>query len=177
MSCIGYIDSVNRTKIIGWAMKLGSIDKISVRLIINGDVVSEQVCDQFREDLRILKIHPSGNCGFCFDLPFKSISHSDHIRVIVCDEPKTELFHSSMNNDLVEYFNVVPKPLLCSKKCLGLIWSAKSGCTYAVKWYFYQLGLWNLLCPMIHGSINLGRMYSINLRITSMQRNLSIQEE
>jgi hypothetical protein len=34
-----------------------------------------------------------------------------------------------------------PIPLYSKEKNLALFWSAKSGCTYAVKWFFYHAGL------------------------------------
>ncbi|MBR8827189.1 MAG: sulfotransferase family 2 domain-containing protein [Gomphosphaeria aponina SAG 52.96 = DSM 107014] len=33
------------------------------------------------------------------------------------------------------------RPLFSKEHKLGLFWSAKGGCTFAVKWYFYQIGL------------------------------------
>lgn len=40
-----------------------------------------------------------------------------------------------------ELLMINPRPLIGPEINLGLIWSAKSGCTYGVKWFFYQLGI------------------------------------
>lgn len=34
-----------------------------------------------------------------------------------------------------------PPPLFSKPDNLGLLWSAKSGCTFAVKWFFFQIGM------------------------------------
>lgn len=33
-----------------------------------------------------------------------------------------------------------PKPLFSKEYKLAMFWSAKSGCTFAIKWFFYQIG-------------------------------------
>ncbi|WP_197276062.1 sulfotransferase family 2 domain-containing protein, partial [Mangrovimonas sp. TPBH4] len=42
------------------------------------------------------------------------------------------------NRELPIYFD--PSPLVSEKEKLGLFWTPKSGCTLAVKWFFFQTG-------------------------------------
>ena len=42
------------------------------------------------------------------------------------------------NKELVIYKD--PSPLISKSKKIGLFWTPKSGCTLAVKWFFYQTG-------------------------------------
>ena len=47
-----------------------------------------------------------------------------------------------MNNLLLRYqLRLSPKPLISTRARLGLLWSAKAGCTFASKWFFYHAGL------------------------------------
>lgn len=65
---IGFLDQVTETSIFGWAINVQSNKPVSVKLIIDEQPIASTKANLFRQDLLAASIHPSGNCGFNFDL-------------------------------------------------------------------------------------------------------------
>ncbi|RMG73749.1 MAG: hypothetical protein D6711_10295 [Chloroflexi bacterium] len=45
-----------------------------------------------------------------------------------------------VQNPVINLLQEIPKPLFFKDKKLALFWSAKAGCTFAIKWFFFQIG-------------------------------------
>ena len=82
-SPIGYHDGssgrVNQSDCVafGWAVDPNNRDNdISVRVLADGNVISQKVASTYRSDLNVPDGCPGGTCGFLFNL-WTSISHNE----------------------------------------------------------------------------------------------------
>ena len=61
------IDHVNFNYISGWCYHRFRKDGIVTLQLFSGSrLIAETSCNKFREDLKVLNLHPTGNCGFAF---------------------------------------------------------------------------------------------------------------
>lgn len=61
------IDHVNGNYISGWCYhRLWKTRPLVLQLYRGGELIAETTCDRFREDLKALRLHPTGRCGFEF---------------------------------------------------------------------------------------------------------------
>ncbi len=61
------IDHVNGNYISGWCYRRFRKNRpLALQLYCAGDLLAESSCDRFREDLKALRLHPTGRCGFEF---------------------------------------------------------------------------------------------------------------
>ncbi|MEW9273761.1 glycosyltransferase family 4 protein [Gluconobacter oxydans] len=68
---LGFIDSIDRYRICGWAREDGSAEPVLVQLMDNGTLLAETLADQLRPDM-------GGNFGFEFLLPFGLSEGQEH---------------------------------------------------------------------------------------------------
>jgi len=61
------IDHVNANYISGWCHhRFWKNRMVTLQLFSGNRLIDETRCDRFREDLKALNLHPTGNCGFAF---------------------------------------------------------------------------------------------------------------
>ncbi|MEJ2750250.1 MAG: hypothetical protein P8183_20430, partial [Anaerolineae bacterium] len=65
---IGFLDQVTETTAFGWATDVQSKKPVTLKLIIDDKEVATTQANLFRDDLLAASVHPSGHCGFNFDL-------------------------------------------------------------------------------------------------------------
>ncbi|MDH3652142.1 MAG: sulfotransferase family protein [Saprospiraceae bacterium] len=152
----GYIDRVSFGIVSGWAASKVS-DTVSVSLYINGILVDETECTGIRKDVTENNSSFANKCGFFFKLNGNNLSSGDQVQVLTTKEKielrnspwkvrneinkRASLRYEIRGKSLMEAAAIEPRPLICSKNRIGLMWSAKSGCTFASKWFFFQIGL------------------------------------
>lgn len=65
---IGVLDPLRKQRVGGWAKPNSGEHAITVELFINGSKAMEIVADRMRVDVKEKGIHPTGRCGFLFEL-------------------------------------------------------------------------------------------------------------
>ena len=80
---IGQIGSVEQTQVIGWGKYAHSHEPATVELYINDKLVAIKVAQDFRQGVLDQKIHPTGNCGYVFDLSKTPLQDGDKVSVKV----------------------------------------------------------------------------------------------
>lgn len=78
-SIVGRIGGVKNNIAIGWAKYDNSNKKVLVELYINNKKVDQKKANEFRPNILEEKKHPTGYCGFSFDLIKYSIKDGDLI--------------------------------------------------------------------------------------------------
>ncbi len=78
---IGIIGKVDRTKISGWGKYVDSNDPATVELYINDEPVQTKLAKDFRQHILDAKIHPTGHCGYSFDLSGSPLKNGDKVSV------------------------------------------------------------------------------------------------
>lgn len=96
---IGRIGSIEKKRIIGWAKYLYSNKPATVDLYINNEFISSKVAKDFRQNVLDLGQHPTGNCGYYFDLEDDQLHDGDIVTVKVQDDV---LFLNGSNKKFVE---------------------------------------------------------------------------
>jgi len=86
---IGYVDQINDVFISGWAKAKNTDKPITVSLLVNGIVKKTVVAKEIREDLAKKKIHPTGACGYIFDIEQMDINL--HQVEVVCEPDQIPL--------------------------------------------------------------------------------------
>ena len=64
----GFLEAVRPLWVSGWAYTVDESQPVTVRLWIDDTLRAEMKADQLREKMRDLAIHPTGRCGFIFQL-------------------------------------------------------------------------------------------------------------
>lgn len=82
----GNIGIIQQNKIIGWARHFYSPKPVVVELVINNKVIQEVTANEFRKHLIDSGEHPTGNCGFSFNLKEKPLKNGDIVSVKVKDD-------------------------------------------------------------------------------------------
>lgn len=83
---IGFLDKVTNTIAAGWARSAFNPEqKVTVELILNGDIVKETAANLYRKDLEQGN-HGDGHYGYIFPLTDLNISPGDMVRVRVKDD-------------------------------------------------------------------------------------------
>lgn len=120
--CRGQIGIVNKYFIQGWGMYVDDFNPAIAQLYINNVLVFEVEAKDYRPNLE--NVHPSGNCGFYFDLNEHPLLNGDFVSV--------KLSNSS------EYLKNSNKTFLIKKKkrCIVHIGMHKTGTT-SIQEYFY----------------------------------------
>jgi len=78
----GRIARVMPTQVIGWAIGNDAAEPVSITLFVNGNERATLVADQMRPGIKGRGLHPSGKCGFTFNLEANStLSPGDLIEV------------------------------------------------------------------------------------------------
>ena len=67
-------------KVVGWVMGKEPKEKVKVRVYINDELKGEQIANKMRPKLKKRGIHPTGRCGFIFNLD-RFLKKGDRIRV------------------------------------------------------------------------------------------------
>lgn len=78
---VGRIGKVERCKIIGWGKYVTSSEPAVVELYINDKKVDTTVANDFRQHLKETGVHPTGNCGYIFDLSENPLEDGDVVSV------------------------------------------------------------------------------------------------
>jgi len=65
----GALDRVTPRRIIGWAAFADDHAPVRVTISVNGEAVAEVQAQRPRPDIRKSGLHPTGRCGFAFELP------------------------------------------------------------------------------------------------------------
>ncbi len=78
---IGRIGSITKDKIIGWGKYLHSNEVAIVELYINNSLVSSTEAKDFRQHVVDKNIHPTGHCGYYFDLSEFPLKDGDNVSV------------------------------------------------------------------------------------------------
>jgi hypothetical protein len=84
----GNLEALRADRVSGWAALRGEDKPARVHLWINGQFVATAVADLDRPDVRQRKVHPTGACGFSFELPAAArLQDGDTVRVRIEGEP------------------------------------------------------------------------------------------
>lgn len=76
-----------RDRVSGWAAASGSVQPVSVELLINDKLYGSMVADLPRVQVRDRGLHPTGACGFNFRLPqMRQLKNGDRVSVRVVGE-------------------------------------------------------------------------------------------
>ena len=79
---MGYLDRIGKDRVHGWAKPTRGHEPVTVELYINGNKTMEATADRLRQDVKDRGVHPTGLCGFIFDLSGKvELKHGDVIAV------------------------------------------------------------------------------------------------
>lgn len=78
---IGQIGTLTREKVQGWGKYIESNKPAIAELYINNKLVDSMQADQFRQHLVDKNVHPTGMCGFLFDISTRDIKKDDVISV------------------------------------------------------------------------------------------------
>ncbi len=65
---IGYVGQITPKQIIGWAKPANSNDPIEVSLFVGTELIAKKMATSHRKDLKNSGIHPTGECGYKFDI-------------------------------------------------------------------------------------------------------------
>ncbi len=79
----GVIDKVTLNSVSGWAKYVHNDKSPLIEIIVNGEVKSKIVADNFRKDLKEKKLHKTGKCGFNANL---KLNIGDVVSVQVVDD-------------------------------------------------------------------------------------------
>ncbi|MDY7052712.1 sulfotransferase family 2 domain-containing protein [Limnospira fusiformis] len=142
----------------GWILPdQGGCDPSDIVVLINGQkLTSEQIKPKrFQRNSDNLRVN------FCFDLSPYNLQNGDQIQLAFKDTGEilgTSKSGSKESKKTVTYVNVkkqisshkmikiwlrhAPQPLYNKSLNLTLIFCAKSACSFGVKWFFYQAGLY-----------------------------------
>lgn len=83
---IGNLGTVNATAVIGWGKYVHSNEPAIVELYVNKKLLKEMYANDFRQHLLDSGQHPTGCCGFYFDLTETPLKTGDSISVKVKDD-------------------------------------------------------------------------------------------
>jgi len=76
----GAIHAVRPDRVAGWAYGSDTDPPVQVRLLVNGKERARTTADRLRKGMLQLKMHPTGKCGFLFDLT-EELRAGDEVRV------------------------------------------------------------------------------------------------
>jgi len=82
----GQIGGVEETKVSGWGKYAYSHEPAEVELYINDKLIATTIAKDFRQHLIDDKIHPTGHCGYHFDLRHAPLKDGDKVAVKVKDD-------------------------------------------------------------------------------------------
>jgi hypothetical protein len=76
----GAVHAIRPGRVAGWAYAANSTEPVELRLLVNGQERARTAADRPRNKMRELKLHPTGKCGFLFELS-EELRSGDEIRV------------------------------------------------------------------------------------------------
>ena len=82
---VGNLDRVEGSRVSGWAKYLHRNKPPTVELLVNGELIDRTVAEIYRRDVLEAGKHPTGKCGFKFELD-NPLSESDLVSVKVLDD-------------------------------------------------------------------------------------------
>jgi hypothetical protein len=78
----GAVNRVEARHVAGWAMYKRVLRPAQVTLMVNGQEVAQAIANRMRPDVHRRNIHPTGKCGFVFEIPAdRALRAGDEIRV------------------------------------------------------------------------------------------------
>jgi len=83
---IGAIGRINETRVIGWGKYTHSDEAANAELYINDKLVQTKLAKDFRQHLLDAKVHPTGHCGYLFDLKDSPLKNGDKVAVKLADD-------------------------------------------------------------------------------------------
>ncbi len=83
---IGKIGNIRKTRITGWGKYLNIDEPATVELYINKQFIKSYIAKDFRPHLLKSKKHPTGHCGFSFDISDSPLKDGDIISVKIEDD-------------------------------------------------------------------------------------------
>ncbi len=83
---MGRIGSVADNKVIGWAKYAYNNKPATVELYINDVFIAQKKANDFRPKLLEDKVHPTGHCGYVFELEEGTLKSGDKVQVKVQDD-------------------------------------------------------------------------------------------
>jgi len=105
---VGFLDQVTDASIYGWVTSSMNERPLQVRLIIDNKEVASMTSDIFRQDLQKAGVHPSGHCGFFFDLKESNIKLCTNCIIqIIVDYENTNLVNSPWFYYSDQYLNEI----------------------------------------------------------------------
>lgn len=82
-----HLDVVTTRQVAGWVASLATPEPVDVVLTVDGVEVARVLADTPREDVKDAGFHPTGQCGFQFDLPEDApIAPGATVRVLIGDD-------------------------------------------------------------------------------------------
>jgi len=80
---VGFLDEVTQDLVRGWAATPGRAEALLTRLFVDDVLVAEQRCREPRPDTKSIGAHPTGDCGFRFELPKeRPLREGQRVRVV-----------------------------------------------------------------------------------------------
>ncbi len=82
---IGTIGRIEKNRVVGWGKYLHSDKPVEVELYINDKLIETKTAHDFRQHLLDSKKHPTGNCGYVFNLE-SQLQDGDKVAVKLSDD-------------------------------------------------------------------------------------------
>ncbi|MCP3931907.1 MAG: sulfotransferase family 2 domain-containing protein [Bacteroidetes bacterium] len=91
------IDLINNQRISGWCYsRFRKKHPLKLQLFIDDVLFGEVTADEFRQDLFDLSVHPTGRCGFTYELPKRlDLASSKHLDIRVKGRKKSLVRYKS----------------------------------------------------------------------------------
>lgn len=83
---IGQIGGVEKNKVFGWGKYLYIDEPATVELYVNDNLVATTIAKDFRQNLLDKKVHPTGHCGYLFDLSKTPLKDGDKVSAKLKDD-------------------------------------------------------------------------------------------
>ena len=83
---VGRIGLVGKTKIIGWGKRMYSDEPVIVELYINNVFFQETLANEYRQNVFEEGKHPTGHCGYSFDLTENPLNDGDIVSAKIKDD-------------------------------------------------------------------------------------------
>ena len=78
---VGQIGEASEFRVVGWGKYKYSDEAATVELYINDKLIESKIANDFRQHTFDSGIHPSGHCGYFFDLTKKPLENGDKVSV------------------------------------------------------------------------------------------------
>lgn len=77
----GILGRITSNSIIGWAMKKGEKECVTIEIYKNGKLLRKAKADQMRQDIKQRGIHPTGQCGFFVTFDHPTFTNGDLVKI------------------------------------------------------------------------------------------------